>query len=149
MNQKEGMTLIELMIVIAITGILSSLAVPSFFSMLNSYRFAKAASDLEGFIQRAKLKSIKEKSSYSVCFDKSKNGYFEKSAGVGESASSPFIPFASYHAGIFIVKSKNIIFTRNGLIRGTGKVELKAASGVLKHLSFCMAGGVTLETEYD
>jgi len=148
LHSVKGMTLCELMIAVAIIAVLSSVAVPSFFSMLTSYRFAKAAVDLEGFLQRVKLKSIKHKTSYTVYFDQERNGYYEIESGSGERMEGPFVPFDIYRAGIVIEKSKNIIFTRNGLIRGTGKIVLKASSGVLKRFSFCMAGGISLDTKY-
>jgi len=93
-------------------------------------------------------KSMKDKVSYSVCFDKKKNSYYKKKSGTHDISAGAEISLSAYRAGIHIETAKNINFTRNGLIRGTGKIILKASSGVSKIIRFYMAGGVSVETEY-
>ena len=46
-NDKEGLTLIELMIVIAIIGILSGIAVPVYFGQIEKARVIKAVAELD------------------------------------------------------------------------------------------------------
>jgi general secretion pathway protein G len=46
-NDKEGLTLIELMIVIAIIGILSGIAVPLYFGQIEKARVIKAVAELD------------------------------------------------------------------------------------------------------
>jgi prepilin-type N-terminal cleavage/methylation domain-containing protein len=59
MRKKAGFTLTELVIVIAVLGILTAVAVPSFLSWLPKYRLRSAARDLYSNLHLAKMAAIK------------------------------------------------------------------------------------------
>ncbi|RZB38435.1 MAG: hypothetical protein SRB2_00183 [Desulfobacteraceae bacterium Eth-SRB2] len=59
MRKKAGFTLTELVIVIAVLGILTAVAVPSFLSWLPKYRLRSAVRDLYSNQQLAKMAAIK------------------------------------------------------------------------------------------
>lgn len=59
MRKKSGFTLTELVIVIAVLGILTAVGVPNFLSWLPKYRLKSAARDLYSNMQLAKMAAIK------------------------------------------------------------------------------------------
>jgi prepilin-type N-terminal cleavage/methylation domain-containing protein len=59
MRKKAGFTLTELVIVIAVLGLLTAVGVPSFFSWLPKYRLRSAARDLYSNLHLAKMMAIK------------------------------------------------------------------------------------------
>lgn len=58
----QGFTLVELMIAIAIIGIVSAIAVPNFQQMVSSQRVKSAASDIYGSLQLARSEAMKRNS---------------------------------------------------------------------------------------
>jgi len=63
MNKKSGFTLIELLVVIVILGIISAIAVPRIFNMIDRSKQVKTMSDM-GTIGKANAKRLIEKGAY-------------------------------------------------------------------------------------
>lgn len=75
---KEGFTLIELIVVIAIIGIIAGMAIPAFNSWLPKYRFKSAAQDMLSNFQLAKITAVKRNANCTVTFSiPSMNRYIE------------------------------------------------------------------------
>ncbi len=66
--REAGFTLMEMMIVVAIIGILSALAFPSLSTLITRNRTKAAARELRGYLQKAKLEAIKQNRSCLVVF---------------------------------------------------------------------------------
>lgn len=66
-NRCRGFTLIELMVVVAIAGLLATLAAPSFVKITQQYRAMGEVSAFVGDLQFARNEAIKEGIAVSLC----------------------------------------------------------------------------------
>jgi prepilin-type N-terminal cleavage/methylation domain-containing protein len=66
-----GFTLVELMVAIAILGVLCAIAIPTFTAWLPDYRLKQAARDLYANLQRARMGAIRANDTWGVLFDNS------------------------------------------------------------------------------
>lgn len=74
MNFKQkGFTLIELMIVIAVIGILAAIAAPSFADMIERNKLKQAAEGLKSDLEWARSESIKQSCNVSIVFTTGSN----------------------------------------------------------------------------
>jgi len=62
----QGFTLVELMVAVAILGILVTLAAPSFNSFIDKYRVKRAADTISAFLINAKSEAVKRNTSVRV-----------------------------------------------------------------------------------
>ncbi len=66
---NKGFTFLEVVIVIAITGILSVLAVPGLSAFTDRLRIETAARTISTDLREVKMKSVLDRSDYAVLFD--------------------------------------------------------------------------------
>ncbi|WP_027358299.1 GspH/FimT family pseudopilin [Desulforegula conservatrix] len=80
-KNESGFSLFELMVVIAIIGILSAIAIPNFIAWRNNASLKGAAFNLKSDLEMAKMRAIRGGSNVAVLFDD--NGYviFQDIAG--------------------------------------------------------------------
>ncbi len=75
MSRQSGFTLLELMIVIAIIGIMAGFAVPNYLSWIPKYRLKSAADELYHSMMMARMTAIKENTTCSVTATASPDRY--------------------------------------------------------------------------
>ena len=73
--KKDGFTLIELIVVIAIMGIAAAIAIPGFSRWLPDSRLKSATRDVYSSMQLAKLGAIKANADWAIVFNAGSNSY--------------------------------------------------------------------------
>ncbi|MEE8430495.1 MAG: GspH/FimT family pseudopilin [Candidatus Desulfatibia sp.] len=82
MRKQDGFTIVELIIVIAVMGIMAAIAVPNFMSYLPDARLKSAARDLYSNLRRAKIGAIKSNKKWAIVFN-ADAGTYEVCSGKG------------------------------------------------------------------
>jgi prepilin-type N-terminal cleavage/methylation domain-containing protein len=92
---NRGVTLLELMVVIAIMGILATIAVPSYLTWLPKLRVDGATGEVSSDLQTARMRAVSENTPYAVLFDLAGNSYsvYKDSNWNGALESSELISF--------------------------------------------------------
>jgi type IV fimbrial biogenesis protein FimT len=67
-QRNAGFTLIEMMVALAIGGILTAMAVPSINAIRDTYRLRSAAQDVFMALQKARMGAVKENNQFLVSF---------------------------------------------------------------------------------
>lgn len=75
MSNKLGFTLIEVIVVMALMGILAAIAIPSIISKAPDYKLKGAARDVYSTLQKARTLAVKNNNYAAVIFDVANNEY--------------------------------------------------------------------------
>jgi prepilin-type N-terminal cleavage/methylation domain-containing protein len=75
-SKNRGVTMIELLMVIAIVAILASVSASSFLNNIADYRLNAAARDLVSNMQWTKINAIKENKEWNIVFDVLNANYY-------------------------------------------------------------------------
>jgi len=129
---QGGFSLAELMVAIAIGGIMTALAVPNFSQMREGYRLRGATHQVFTVLQRARIAAVKENhryrfsvagSTYTVHSDANNNNQVND----GEAVTSTDIHNSA--TSVSISSTATIVFAADGTALTSGTVTVSNSSG--------------------
>ncbi|WP_339138769.1 MAG: GspH/FimT family pseudopilin [Candidatus Electrothrix sp. GW3-4] len=99
-RSQQGFTFAELMIVIAIIGILSAIGIPSFLHSLPEKRLKNAARNLYADLQKVRLLAVKENKNVIITFNTAAGTYSYNQDGVTKNVTLGDYGAVAYDCGL-------------------------------------------------
>lgn len=161
---SKGFTLVEVIIVVAIIGIMAAIAIPAIMSWLPNIRQKAASRELFADLQRARMESIKRNAPAVVVFvpaascaamGGSYSAFIDDGAGGGvannktlDGGEQSFVQQAmprdvSLCDSNFAANTTGFLPT--GLPQNIGRVKLGSAKGRISEVTLTIAGGIRIE----
>ena len=152
-RERNGFTLTELIIVVAILGILSLIAVPNIIGELPNYRIKAASRDIASRLLLARMKAISRNCQYRIAFDPAGSYTVMRNDPVtgwvqeGEAFNLPAaVRFNRGGADPITFSSDRVVFNPNGSSNVNGAIYLKNSRDTMYHISVLQSTGrVSLE----
>ena len=140
-RRQRGFTILEVMVSVAVLGILTAAAVPSFTNMINRNRLASQSNELLSAIQFARIEAIRTNARVTFCGAPSATAAAESACDDGEQPYWVVIG-GGQQLRVFAVKDpmkistnlEKIRFTADGLARDTSTNALVAGE-----ITVCLA----------
>ena len=127
MHKKSGFTLWEVMTVIGIIAVLSTIATPNFLGWIPKYRLSTATRDLLSALQYARLTAVKYNVDVQVKFYPGQDNYrvfADYNGDKNQDADEPTIRSSAMPAGVYLKEtnfySDTFKFNGRGLASGSG-----------------------------
>jgi type IV fimbrial biogenesis protein FimT len=148
LREAHGLTVVDLVIGVAVIGILAAIAVPNLQPLLITYRLNGATRQVMGDLMAARMKAVSqhrpfrifftESQTYTICDDANADGSVDN----GEGAATVRDLQATY-PGVSVSATTDPLFTAKGMASGTTTITLTNSQGT-KSLTVARTGQVTI-----
>jgi type II secretion system protein H len=162
MNQKKGFSLVELMVVIAITGIIAAISSLNLVTGLPKYRLKRASRDITSRLRQARSTAIKTSSTIIIQFDTGRHSYsidnklYPATDGNTNNALSSYygngLSFdrGNYNPGSSVTfPSERVTFNSRGICLSLGSIYLSNNKGDVNKIAISRAGRIRLTRWFD
>lgn len=145
MRTQKGFTLIEILVVVAVIGIVAAVAIPSILGWRPNYKLGQAGKDLYSTLQTARMLAVKRNINVQVIFNNviSPGFYFIDVDGSGNINQPEEIQvnLADYGYGIDFFAPVGLVTWSN--IPIVGAITFAAGGGALRNGNFSANGMLT------
>jgi len=154
---KKGFTIIELTVTLAILGIISAIAVPSYFSWLPKYRLQTSVRNIYDDLNMAKSRAVRANSDIGIAFNTNNENYrvfIDANENQIYDGGETEISTGTLENGVDITGSdftnNTYGFNSRGMAAGTtGDVHLTNSSGLFLGVRVTNAGGLSIISSTD
>ncbi|CAK8712433.1 hypothetical protein KKHLCK_01450 [Candidatus Electrothrix laxa] len=140
----QGFSLVELMLVIALLGVVSAISIPAFLRSLPEYRLRNAARNLYTDLQKARLLAVKENRKVTVRFNEAGEYYYIDN---NENGTAGYKEWNPGEIRIDLTDYGGVIFGKGGAIKNWNK-ELINRIVPYQDISFKTIGTATSASIY-
>ncbi len=148
---QAGFTLAEMMIVILIGGVLTTLAIPNFAQMRQGYRLRGAAREVFIALQRARMAAMKENANYriyitgtSIVVHDDLNSNNVADSGEPLTTTNIQADFSGISFPTAPSSSTPLIFSPNGTASSDTTVTVRNSSGQQRQVHVALGGRVRI-----
>jgi prepilin-type N-terminal cleavage/methylation domain-containing protein len=151
MRKDKGFTLVEVMVVIAIIGIVSAIAIPNFYSYAAGMKLRSASRDLLSTLQNTRMKAIRQNTRWAVKFNGATSYQvidcgIDNTCGTGDDddigahikAPTPISPGVSMSQNF---AGNQVIFNSEGTCNA-GRVDITNASSGTSSVEVAISGRI-------
>ena len=122
MKDRRGFTLLEIMIVLAIVGILAMVSIPNFQGWINHMRFTGFLRDVYSEFQDGRMRAKSTGFAHEVVVDPTANTVFLRR--ITDTGNVAVRSMVSAPANCDIISGTNVVFNTNGTASSAGNVRI-------------------------